>query len=106
MEQSFDIERVSAASVASAAPANEHEKIRKIVSLLSRALVLTLSLLKDMVVVAGVAGDTKGINRIENVDPMVLEDGQREPGTLEQGSVGLGQTRVFNRNRWIFGSHA
>ena len=96
MEQSFDIERVSAASVASAAPANEHEKIRKIVSLLSRALVLTLSLLKDMVVVAGVAGDTKGINRIENVDPMVLEDGQQE---LEPG---LGRV---NRSRWIFGSH-
>lgn len=83
------------------APANVHEKIRKIVSLLSRALVLTLSLLKDMVVVAG---DTKSI---KNVDPMVLEDGQQDDGQqLEPGLVGLEQARVFNRNRWIFGSHA
>ena len=82
MEPSFDIERRSAvpptATTVSVVPEDAHDTVKKIVSLLSRALVLALGLLKSMVITT----DAPRSRRIENsgVDNlMVLEEARMDP---------------------------
>ena len=76
----------SATLIVTAVPTDVHEKIAKIVSLLSRALVIALGLLKALVIV----GDDRRTNRTQHLVLDVQED-------LELG------IEPVDNSRWIFG---
>ena len=66
-------------SMVGGAPADVHQKICKIVSLLSRALVLTLSLLKEVMSTPAVHGD----NHLENTPDEEQQPLLPAPGQLD-----------------------
>lgn len=87
MEPMFDSEgrspiQTSVTTAVVAVPGDVLEKIREIVSILSRALVLSLSLLKATVSTREISGDNRTNNRSEH---MVLEEGKLDSGG-EMGS--------------------
>lgn len=86
----------STASAVTDVPAGVHEKITEVVSLLSRALVITLGLLKTLVIVGNDHNDRR-TNRIQNLEDLQLPD--LELGTGSSMIEAPAPVVIFDNNR-------
>lgn len=109
MDPSLDIEsrsRLPTATAVTVVPADVHATIKKIVSLLSRALVLALGLLKAIVVVPEIPRTRRIENQGED-NMMVSEEASVwiDPGSglISNGSSAIEPTRTpgVNGNRYV-----